>query len=507
MRRVLSSSQMSQMDLTTSSFFHVPSLVLMERAALAVAEECEKHLPKGGRVAVISGCGNNGGDAMACARILYTRHIPVEVLLFGNREKLSSSAATQLDILEQYRVPVFEKLNELKKADLYVDGLFGNGLSREVAGEYADLIRQMNEIAGYKIAIDIPSGISADTGAVMGVALKCDETVTFNFEKIGHLMYPGREYSGSIVVADVGITEHSMQNTLFGMLALSDEDIHHLLPDRYSYSNKGTYGKALIIAGSGQIAGAALMAASACLHMGCGMVRVVTHENNRTALVQYLPEALITTYEDAVDEEALSSAIEWADAVLVGPGLGTDEVSEHLLTFTLEHCEKAMILDADALNLIAAGRVHLPAEHGLITVTPHLGEMSRLTGEPVREIQKKLISAAEDYASFHNVTCVLKDAATITAVPGTGTFINTSGNSGMATAGSGDVLAGMMTGLMTQDPESPYMAPLAVYLHGRCGDLVRSRMGEYAMTASDLIAAIPEALSLGVKVDESRLFT
>ncbi len=504
---LVNSQEMKQCDNNTIAYYGMPSMVLMERAALSVFSEITKRYPnKDSRICVLCGVGNNGGDGFAIARLLHLFGYPVEVFCPGNKEKMTPETKNQYDTARKYHVPEIEELPEYKY-DVVIDALFGIGLSRQIEGRLADILQKLNQMPAYKIAVDISSGIAADTGEQLGTAFQADLTVTFGFAKIGQLLYPGAEYTGELVVADIGIDANSfLDKKPFGAY-LAKEDAAKMLPVRKAYSNKGSYGKVLIIAGSPHMAGAAYFAAKAAYLSGCGLVRIFTAKENREILLSKLPEAILTTYDSEVvsllpdgfkgypqDLSSLPECIQWADAVLIGPGLGCSMAAKKIVEEVLQYKEKKIVFDADALNILS-NQPQFPA--GMTenqVITPHLGEMSRLTNSSIEKIQKNLLQTATEFAKDHKMICVLKDARTVIGTPDGAFYINTTGNHGMATGGSGDVLAGFFTGLMAQGLSCQKAAALSVYLHGRAGDLAALGKGAYSMLASDLLEGIPLAI-------------
>ena len=375
--------------------------------------------------------------------------------------------------------------------------IFGVGLSRPVEGKYAELISTMNRASAYKVAVDIPSGIDSDTGFEKGIAFRADLTVTFAFRKRGLCFYPGRMYGGEIVVTDIGI--YSIPGKKICMHHLEREDLK-MLPERVPYGNKGTFGKVLLIAGSEGMCGAAYLSAAAALKSSAGMVRIQTVEANRIPLQTLLPEAMITC---DFDEKKNQAMLDWCGVLVIGPGLGTGAQSRERAQWFLAkaaECKKTVILDADGLNLLS---VHdnwkcFIGEH--VILTPHIGEMSRLCGKEIGKIQDCLAQTAADYAKESGAVCVLKDACTVVADAFGDMYLNISGNAGMATAGSGDVLSGVLAGiqcmyLAAEKKFSPVMlAALGVYVHGLAGDLAAETVGQRGMTAGDIICFLPEIL-------------
>lgn len=495
MQYLVNSQEMKRCDRHTIDYFGMPSVVLMERAALAVFTELTKRFSKeAGRMLVVCGAGNNGGDGFAVARLLHLSgydvcmHVPVE------KGKMTQEAGAQYTIAQTYGVPEIYDLKDAAYA-VIVDALFGIGLSRRIKGPLCALIECINHSDAYKIAVDLSSGILADTGQIGGTAVCADLTVTFGFAKIGQLLYPGASYTGELVVADIGVTEYGFDRKWPAGRLCEKEAARALLPKRSAHSNKGTYGKTLVIAGSSHMAGAAYLAAKAAYYSGCGLVRILTEEENKGLLLSRLPEAIVTTYRsDELDVSVVNACIEWADAILIGPGLSTAPAARTLVEAVLQHPSKKTALDADALNLLADGLLHRLHAPGEWIVTPHLKEMSRLTEKSITELQQDLPAAAQSFANAHHAVCVLKDARTVVGMPDQTFYVNATGNHGMATGGSGDVLSGFLAGLLAQGSSCEEAAVAGVYLHGLAGDLAAAKKGAYGMLASDLLEQLPNAI-------------
>ncbi len=496
MEYLVNAREMKQYDTNTIEYYGIPSAVLMERAALAVYHEIKSRFQPGcGVILVVCGAGNNGGDGFAAARLLHLAGYETECMFCMDEEKMTPETRAQYQSAKRYQVPIGGGFTQDSYA-VIVDALFGIGLSRPVEGKLGALLDGVNAREAFKIAVDIASGISADTGRVLGTAFRADLTVTFGFAKIGQLLYPGTEYTGELVAADIGIDRYSLLGTEPQGRYLKSGSVKRLLPERKPYSNKGTYGKALIIAGSPDMAGAAYFAAKAAYYSGCGLVRILTARENRDLLLARLPEAIVTTYDAGEPDfagimDVPASCMEWADAVLIGPGLGTSPAAKMLVAKALQYTEKKIVFDADAINILAKNMVLLKEAQGLRAVTPHLGEMGRLLGQSVGEIQKDLIGTARRFAEEYQAVCVLKDARTVTGMPDGTFFVNTTGNCGMATGGSGDVLSGFLTGLLAQGLCLEEAAALAVYLHGAAGDRAARETGLYGMLASDILEQLP----------------
>lgn len=490
MRFLVNSREMRRYDNNTSEILKVPSLLLMEQAALAACEEIERTANKTEPILIVCGTGNNGGDGLAIGRILFLRGYKIEMVFIGDEKKATEQNKKQQEILKAYGIPLQKEIAAKKQYQMIIDGLFGVGLTRKVEGDYKAAVETVNGMTGYKIALDIPSGVSADNGAVLGAAFRADKTITFAFDKVGLHLWPGNEAAGDVVIKEIGITKQSFLEQGPEALAMEDSDLEQLAV-RPSHSNKGTFGKVLIIAGSVNMAGAAILAGKSAYASGCGLVRILTPEENRVIIQTALPEAVLTTYSvENTDFECIKEAVKWADVVLMGPGIGTSTTSEAILKQLLKDVIVPVVLDADALNLIAKDVNVLRQPHSELVVTPHLGEMSRLTGKKVAQIQSELLETARAFADTYHVICVLKDERTITSIPSGAAFVNLSGNAGMAAAGSGDVLGGIIASLMAQGYAGEKAAPLAVYLHGRAGDCMVKKTGKAGLMASDLIEGV-----------------
>lgn len=494
MKYVLNSIEMKHADQYTMEHFGIPSAVLMERAALKIAELATDYYNNHNiseKVLVVCGTGNNGGDGFAAARLLNQRNIHADVWLVGNKSHMSVECKRQLDIFLAYKGRIYDTKPHAKYS-IIIDALFGVGLNRNVEGDYADALEIMNQMKGYKIAADIPSGISADNGQILGTAFKADTTVTFGFLKRGVLLNPGIEYAGEIVLDDVGITEHSLNNCCTMMI--EPEDIRNLLPKRSRFGHKGTYGKVLVIAGSEDMCGAAFLSAKAAYIMGAGLVKIYTHKSNRNVIAGLLPEALISCYEEN-EPEKLVKELQWADTVIIGPGLSKSKISVNIVKDTLYHCTKLCIIDADALNIISEYPEFVSMSSCQKIVTPHMMEMARLTGQTINDVKEYRFEALEAVLRAFADVCVLKDAVTITGDQSGRLYFNASGNSALSKGGSGDVLTGIIAGLYVQGMVPGQAAALGVYLHGLAGEMMGERKGYYSVMASDLFEGLTELLN------------
>ena len=490
----VNAAQMKAADQYTIQKLGVPSLELMEHAAQACVQVLEDEKVDLSHVCVVCGSGNNGGDGFAIARILQNNRYSVETFCVGNPDHYTEETQEQMHRLQECGGKITYGMPQEDSYSVIIDAVFGVGLSRKVEGRYRQVIEQMNRMRGTKFAVDIPSGLSATTGCILGCAFKADYTVTFQLKKIGLELSQGRTMAGKVIVSDIGISTNSICEDQ-EIVRTAGKDIYRkMLPDRPEDSNKGTYGRLLVIAGSKGMAGAAYLNAHAAYMTGAGLVRIYTSSDNREILQTLLPEAIITTYEEYNKEELLS-LLTWADSVCIGSGLGMSRLSEKILKTVIEYVKVPCLIDADGLNLLAENNNYLNqmAERRFV-ITPHMKEMSRLTGTPVEELKADRIQILKDFISRYRITCVLKDSRTLIASEEKGIRMNLTGNSAMAKAGSGDVLAGVISGWMVQGKEAEDAAELGTYIHGLSGDLAKFEKGVYSVMARDLIEYISKAL-------------
>lgn len=492
MRYLPDGAWMQKADAHTIQEIGIPSPVLMERAALKTVEIMEQEQIDCTNALIVCGSGNNGGDGFAVARLLFAQGKRVTVVFAGRESSMSEECRLQSKIAANLGIPIVTGLPE-DEYTVVVDAVFGVGLSREISGHYADVIGWMNALPGKKVAVDIPSGISSYTGQILGTAFRADLTVTFQCEKLGTVFFPGKEYAGKVIPAEIGIDTGFFKENYTGTpgicYTLDLEDIPERLPMRKENSHKGTYGRVLMITGSKGMAGAAYLSAKAAYTSGAGLVRIYTEESNRTILQQLLPEAIISTYK-SYDAEQLKKLLKWADVVCIGCGLGQNAVSEDLLKGTLKQCKVPCVIDADGINLLACHMELLEEMESPAVLTPHMKEMSGMLGCSVGELAEERFPRLVKFTAQYPTACALKDARTVVAKQGKPFFVNTAGNQAMAKAGSGDVLAGVITGLLAQHMDVYEAAVLGVYIHACGGDEAKARLGSYSVLAEHLIEGI-----------------
>ena len=483
--------QMRRADLYTIEEIGVPSMVLMERAALEVVRCMEEEQLDFRKVLVICGSGNNGGDGYAIARLLHLKGHDVTIFFAGNSQKRSEENAQQAKIAAHYEIPVITNLGT-EEYSVIIDALFGTGLKREVTGHYREVLCSVNQMAGKKVAVDLPSGIHDTTGARMGIAFCADLTVAIAFPKRGLFLQEGNVCAGKILTGDIGISSETFSEgtVTFGY---EKQDLFLGFPKRKKNSHKGSYGKVLMIAGSKGMSGAAYLSAKAAYAVGAGLVQIYTHEENRVILQQLLPEAIITTY-DTFDSEQLEKFIQWADLIGIGCGLGKSDTAERVMQYTLKRALVPCVVDADGINILSKHMEWIEETNALIVLTPHMKEMSRMLQCSVKELIEQRMEKLHAFVERYKVVCVLKDARTLVAKEHQNTYLNLSGNAAMAKAGSGDVLAGVIVGILAQQCEPYTSACLGVFLHGLAGDMARDKKGAYSVLASDLVAEISSVL-------------
>ncbi len=523
--KVVTSQEMREIDRITVEEYGIPSLVLMERAGLAVALKVSKLLTPNSklkRVLVLCGGGNNGGDGIAAARNLHNWGFKVNVLIFAKKDSLSPDCNAQYQIAKKNGIPI-EFRKTVNERDIHgavvIDAIFGTGISRHIKGSIADVIKFVNASRithhALTVSVDIPSGISSDTGEILGKAVKADCTVTFGLPKRGHFLYPGAEYTGRLFVEDIGFPDNLLAEDNLRVGLMTKETVSGLIPPRPGYSHKGDYGHILIVAGSKGKTGAALMAAKACLRSGSGLVTLA------------VPESLIDIFQNRVTEEMtlplpdngngtlspkaadviLNFASERIDVIAIGPGIGVSNNTEKVMNELIQKSTVPMVIDADGINAIApphpplvkGGQRGVMSKEAIglfkkakspIILTPHAGEMARLLQ---RAVEKDRINTAISFSKETRTYLVLKGVPTIVAEPDGNAFINTTGNPGMATAGSGDVLTGIIASLLGQGLNPIDSSVLGVYLHGLAGDIAAKARGEHSLIASDIIDSLPDA--------------
>lgn len=505
MEYIVDGDEAREIDRIAIKEIGIPSMVLMEKASMAVAGciMAETEL-SADRILAVCGTGNNGGDGVAAARLLKESGYDVTVLVLGQKERCSSELQQQLSIAECLDVPIFwdsdSPITEtrLQEYSIIVDAIFGIGLAREVTGKYAQCIRALNASGKDIVSVDIPSGIHAGSGEVLGVAVRATMTVTFGNNKRGLLLYPGTEYAGQVIVADIGFPKKALRQVAPKAFTYTKETVGAYFPERKKRSHKGSYGRVLVIAGSPEMSGACYLASEAAYRMGCGLVQIVTAVQNSSVIRTKLPEAIVTTWSETVtadEEKAVTEGLHSAASVVIGPGLGQSAGARRLLEILLHEMktmpEKPVVIDADGLNLLAEMGLYKTLGRQFV-LTPHMREMSRLMECDVADVTGHMVESV--MAQQGGATVVLKDARTLVG-DGTYLYINTSGNSALATGGSGDVLSGMIGGLLAQGLSPMRAASLGVYLHGLTAERYTESFLPHSMLAGDILHTLPQVLA------------
>lgn len=510
---LVTAAEMRELDRAAIEGRKIPSLRLMENAGEAVVRAMERLFGplRGKTVAVVAGKGQNGGDGLVVARLLRKCHCKARVALLASSSSLKGDAAINLRRFQKAggRCHAVDKESALasvlapllQTSDMLVDAIFGTGLNAPVKGLAASAIRLMNESGRPIVAIDLPSGLDGDTGSVLGTAITAVLTVTLARPKRGLYLGVGPNHVGMIRVADIGIPDNLIAAAKIPLTLLEATGVRPLLPQRPRTAHKGTFGHAGIIAGSVGKTGAAAMAAMAALRIGTGLVTVAAPRSISDVLEAKLLEAMTypvpETEARTLSKQALAPLLVFAadkTALAIGPGIGTHPETQALVHNLLVEAKRPMVLDADGINAVAGHADMLSRASGPLILTPHPGEMARLLGTTSADVQRDRLGAASRLARERNVCVVLKGAGTVVAAPDGRLAVNSTGNPGMATAGTGDVLTGIIVGLLAQGLPAWEAACAGVFLHGLAGDLAASEQGEAGLIAGDVIRAIPHAI-------------
>lgn len=506
-------NEMKKLDRLAMEIYKIPGILLMENAALSIVSKAIEMLEstsRGSKTVVIAGKGNNGGDAYAAARHLIQKRYPVIIISLVERSMVTGDAESYLKILESIDAHVIYATDEaylteietlLNDSALIIDGIFGTGFYGSVTGLFKSIIQLINKSRAMVLSIDIPSGVNGETGQTGGIAVRADETVTFSLPKPGLYQYPGAFYAGKVTVADIGIPNDAI-NQLKLDAELTDEAflLEHI-PERAADGYKNTFGKILVITGSKGMTGAGTLAAKAAFKTGSGMVYLAVPGSLSSIYGITIPEAITIPLMDMDgfitndNPDFLLEISESMDSIVIGPGLSSKKQVASWVKAFIERCSKPMVIDADALNIVADEPELLKTRKAATVITPHPGEFSRLTGLSADEIRSDRINLALEYSRKWNVTVVLKGAGTVIATPQGKYYINATGNPVLSVAGSGDVLAGIIGSLIGQGVRHDVAAASGVYIHGRCGDILADRCNRQAgFTAGEICEEIPFAV-------------
>ncbi|MDI6699048.1 MAG: NAD(P)H-hydrate dehydratase [Candidatus Saccharicenans sp.] len=513
--KILTAPQMKEIDRIAIEEIGLPGPVLMENAGLQVTAVLRNELgvEAGMRVVVVAGRGNNGGDGLVVARHLHNQGVDCPVLLVARSSEVRGDAALNLQIARKVGVPIIEVGDEadwkrarriLSETPIIVDALFGTGLNSPLQGLYARVVRDINDSGAFVLAVDIPSGLSSDSFDLIGPCVRADLTVTLGAPKVAHLFPPAEDWVGELVVADISLPPFLFERPGLNLELVELESLGPYFQPRNRNTHKGTYGHLLVIAGSRGKTGAAAMAGRAALKMGAGLVTVATAASCLPAVARSMPELMTEplpeTDSGSISEEALGRAMELVkgkDALLLGPGLSTHLATASFvlrLIAKLKSYKNPVVIDADGLNIMASRPEVLTSLPEKTVLTPHPGEFSRLTGLDTAEILKQRLKIVPEFAGRHRVHLVLKGYRTLIASPEGKVMVNPTGNPGMASGGTGDVLAGLLASEAMQVKSLLQAAVNAVFIHGLSGDLAAEKVGEKSLTATDLIRFLPAAV-------------
>jgi hydroxyethylthiazole kinase-like uncharacterized protein yjeF len=510
--KVLTSQQMKEIDRTAIEDLGIIGSILMENAGLQIAMEIMDCFPDVDyeEILIVAGKGNNGGDGFVVARHLYNQGCRPNVILLAKMKELKGDAALNAGIAQRIGVKISEAPTEkewqihkrvLKKATLVLDAIFGTGLTKPAMGLYAKVIEDINSSEAYTIAVDIPSGLSADSFQKIGPCVEADLTITLAAPKIAHVFPPTEEIVGELVVADISVPPGLFDDDKLKLELVEEEQIIPYFLPRKSGTHKGNYGHLFILSGSLGKTGASVMAGKAALKMGAGLVTIGTPQSClpivARAMAELMTEPLPETPKKTFSADALERSLELLqdkDALLLGPGISTHPSTAEFVKTLLPRIKVPVVLDADALNILADEPDILKSFKKIAIVTPHPGEFARLLSLSTKEVVERKLELGPKFAQEYGVYLVLKGYRTLVCTPDGKTYINPTGNPGMATAGSGDVLSGMIASMIIQEKD-PLLATLAaVFVHGLSGDIGAQRIGEKALTASKLITYLPAAI-------------
>jgi len=510
--KCVTSKQMQEIDRVAIQRFRVPSLTLMENAGKVTADIIQKKIKKGESILIIVGKGNNGGDGLVIARYLMEANEKIEIALLTSPEDLSHDAKANWEKLIPLQPKTLYVEDEkdlpglkiaLSKTKYVVDAIFGTGLNADVRGRYEKIIEMVNASSRYVFAVDIPSGLSADTGQPLGTAIRARTTVTFGFPKVGQLLPPGPDYVKRLHVVDIGFPKELMEGFESQMTLITPALFQNIFNDRKEDSHKGSFGHLLTLAGSVGKMGAGWLTSKAALRSGVGLVTYGLPSAAFTRFDTRFPEVMVEPINDKKRGRFLPDSIDdikrlcqGKDAVALGPGIGTRPETVVAIGQIVSKLKLPLVLDADGINCIADRPQVLDRRAADTILTPHPGEMGRLIHKDAKVVQKDRVGIARSFAKEHNIYLVLKGYRSIVATPTGDIFINPTGNPGMATAGSGDALTGMIGAFLAQKVDTQTAVLAAVYLHGLAGDLSAKGVGEISMMASDLIEQIPQAIKI-----------
>lgn len=506
---LVSGSVMKAIDQKAIEIWGISGLVLMENAGRAVVDSIEEEVGsvEGKRFVIVCGKGNNGGDGFVITRHLLNRGAKVDCLLLGELSQLKGDARTNAVILQNAGITIREttKLDEISPiistAPFIVDAIFGTGLSAPPTGIFAQTIQLINQSSAYVISVDLPSGLDADTGKVFEPTVKAHLTITMGIPKYGLILYQGKSFAGKLRIADIGIPKSLIEQQADTFL-VTESDIRQILPRRRPDGHKGTFGTCLVIAGARGYSGAACLTAMAAIRAGAGLVRVAFPQSLapiiEARVIEPVKHPLPETTDATLSLDAASPILDLAadaTSIAIGPGISTHQETKKLIREILPQLNKPMVIDADAINNLVDAEETLKQCSAPLILTPHPGELSRLIGVAPNEINNRRIEIARETARNFNCVLVLKGAPTVIATPQGKVFVNNTGNSGLGSGGTGDVLTGLIAGLLAQGASPLDASLIGVFLHGKTADIAAQELTEYCLIAGDLLQFLPRAFA------------
>lgn len=505
---LVTAEEMREIDRQSIEGIGIPGVVLMENAGLKVTEKIKELAPNKAKVVILAGHGNNGGDGFVIARHLGNCGYEVETWFVGDIQKSSADSVTNFHAIVHsgYRIKFWNESNDyllkesLNNADIIVDALLGTGAKGELREPYKNIVDYANKANSIRLAVDMPTGVNSDTGEVIDTAFEAAYTITFAFPKIGQFIYPGADYIGELIIADISIPPIVLQQFRPKAQLINQKMVCERLPDRKKNSHKGTYGHSLIIGGSADMPGAPTLATKAALRIGTGLVTIAVPNSIRSMVFGHLPEAICKGLPETTDgyfslegKDLLDLEANKYTAIGIGPGMGVWEHGEEWLSSILKTTKMPIVIDADALNLLAKDLNVLKVRSYPTILTPHPGEMARLIKKDLQYVVSNRIAAAQQIATQYGVYVVLKGSNTVIVTPNEEVYLNPTGGPELAKGGTGDVLTGMFTGLLAQKIPVLDALLIGVYLHGIAGELA-SRQSNYSTLASEVIDNIGSAI-------------
>ena len=516
--KLVTSESMREIDRMSIETMGIPGIQLMEKAGIGTVRFIERRIPlsRSSRVPVFCGKGNNGGDGFVIARELRRLKVDASVYLLGRRDGVSGDARRAMESLGPELVteiaedePSDELAEAMDRSDFIIDALFGTGFQGAPRDASGKLIEMMNASTQPVLSVDVPSGLNASTGEIQGACVKATWTCTMALPKRGFYLHPGKGLVGLLHVVDIGIPDEAVEAVGVDENVLTDPEAARLLPDRPPDGHKGTFGKVVVVAGSVGYTGAAALSSMSALRTGAGLVYLCVPESLNdileTKLTEVITRPMPETPSRTLSRDALSPITEMlqdADAAVIGPGLSRDQETEGLVRALMQRVDVPCVLDADGLNALSQGLLSSRGGRAPLVLTPHPGEMSRLIGSSVTEVQKDRPEVARCVAAATRAAVLLKGAPSVVAGTDGRSYLNPNGSSGLASAGTGDVLTGVIAALLCRGMDAVDAAALGAFIHGRAGDIAAEAMGEAGMVAGDVMLSVPQAL---MEIEEARL--